>query len=56
MINLVDVMSKTFEYDVDIKDIPDMIAGLKGAVINLSCQIIECCSFIKEYSGHGVYL
>ena len=48
-------MSVTVDCILKIRDMKDKFDGLKNVVIQILRQITECCTFIREYMGHGFF-
>ena len=55
VVDLVNDMSVTVDCILKIRDMKDKFDGLKNVVIQILRQITECCTFIREYMGHGFF-
>ena len=55
VVDLVNDMSANVECILKIENIKDKFDGLKNVVIQTLRQITECCTFIREYMGHGFF-
>ena len=55
VVDLVNDMSANVECILKIRDMKDKFDGLNNVVIQILRQITECCTFIREYMGHGFF-
>ena len=55
VVDLVNDMSVTVDCILKIRDMKDNFDGLNNVVIQILRQITECCTFIREYMGHGFF-
>ena len=55
VVDLVNDMSVTVDCILKIRDMKDKFDGLGNVVIQTLRQITECCTFIREYMGHGFF-
>ena len=55
VVDLVNDMSVTVDCILKIRDMKDKFDALNNVVIQILRQITECCTFIREYMGHGFF-
>ena len=55
VVDLVNDMSATISCVDEIKGIKYKFDGLTNVVIQILQQITKCCTFIREYIGHGFF-
>ena len=55
VVDLVNDLSANVECILKIRDMKDKFDGLNNVVIQILRQITECCIFVREYIGHGLF-
>ena len=55
VVGLIDVMTFTVDCVLEINGIKEKFKGLEIVVIQILQQITECCTFVREYMGHGFF-